>query len=395
MIKLRFSRSILLLVLALGSARAEAVSSPFGDGKNPWLGLEMTREELLPAITRTAGYLVRQQLADGQFVYLNDPRGKARQASGDKYSLIRHLGAVYALLRAHEQAPNPAVLAAARRGLDFAKGFVVTKGGVSQLKGLNGKPNLGENGFLVLDLALYAKLQGPGFAADRTMTDALAGFVADHLVYGNELSTKEQWAECQAAMGLILYQEAFGAPRGRATSYITTAEQWLIAARNDGKRSHWSIQAASWLGRARPNVDKLLLEEGLIAGHAQMEGVFDQNSAGSSPRLVGSKAGKLNSCNATARTEGLIAAHSLAKRLYRTDEAQYFWSRAKEHLAFGMQFQYGSPGNFYERDPLLSRLGRLFHLDGGVFDSPANGSVRIDYVSHHLRAMTAFLSAQR
>lgn len=389
----RWFTAIVPLALALVPARADAVVVRAGDETNPWLGKGMTRAELLPQIKSSASYLARQQLADGQFVYLNDPRGKARKDKGDKYSLIRHLGSVYALLRAHEQSPDPAFLKAARRGLDFALAFVVEKDGVTMLKGINGKPNLGENGFLVLDLALFAKLGGEGAALDRDVTDRLAAFVDDNLEYGNKLSTKEQWAECQAAMGLILYQETFGLPKDRARNYVSTAEKWLIAARKDGRRTHWSIQAAAWLARARPNVDKLLLEEGLLAGHAQLENVFDRSSAGKVSRLVGSKAGKLNSCNATARNEGLIAAHGIARRLFRNSEAAYFLKRVKEHLAFAMQFQYGAAGNFYEKDPLLSRMGRLFGLDGGVFDSPKAGTVRIDYVSHHLRAMAAYLQA--
>ncbi len=389
----RTFKGFLALALVAVSANAGAVTVAANDATNPWLSKRMTRDELLPQIKSAASYLARQQLADGQFVYLNDPRGKARKRSGDKYSLIRHLGSVYALLRAHEQSPDPAFITAARRGLDFALGFVGDQDGVTSLKGINGKPSLGENGFLVLDLALYAKLQGPNFAKDRDVTERLASFVDDHLEYGNEFSTKEQWAECQAAMGLILYQETFGLPKDRARSFVSTVEKWLIAARKDGRRTHWSIQAAAWLGRARPNVDKLLLEEGLLAGHSQLEGVYDKASAGKTTRLVGAKNGKLNSCNATARNEGLIAAHVIAKRLFRTDEASYFLNRVKEHLAFAMQFQYGAAGNLYEKDPLLSRLGRLFGLGGGVFDSPQNGSVRIDYVSHHIRAMTAFLQA--
>lgn len=385
----------LAFALTFASApRAAAVSLRAGDETNPWLGKEMTRDELLPQIKRSASYLARQQLGDGQFVYLNDPRGKARKDKGDKYSLIRHLGSVYALLRAYEQSPDPAFLKAARRGLDFALGFVVEKDGSTWLKGVSGKPNLGENGFLVLDLTLYAKLQGEGFVKDRDVTDRLAAFVDENLEYGNRLATKEQWAECQAAMGLILYQETFGLPKDSERNYVSTAEKWLIAARKDGRRTHWSIQAAAWLARARPGVDKILLEEGLLAGHSQLENVFDQSSAGKVSRLVGSKAGKLNSCNATARNEGLIAAHGLAKRLFRTSEATYFLKRVKEHLAFAMQFQYGATGNLYEKDPLLSRMGRLFSLDGGVFDSPKSGSVRIDYVSHHLRAMAAYLDAK-
>lgn len=391
---LQISCAILLVASLAFGVRAQAVTtSSFGLGKNPWLGRTLTKAELLPQIQRAAGYLARQQLADGQFVYLNDPRGKARQDKGDKYSLIRHLGAVYALLRAHEQSPTPAYLEAARKGLEFAKGFVVTKGGESLLRGLTGRPNIGENGFLVLDLALYAKLKGPGFEKDLELGKKLANFVADNLVYGNKLQTKEQWAECQAAMGLILFQEVFGAPKERSESYVSVAEKWLIGAHKDGKRSHWSIQAIAWLGKARPNADKILLEDGLLAGHQQMEGVYDVASSEGQNRLVGSKKGKLNSCNATARNEGLIAAHVLARRLFRPEEASYFLARVKEHLAFAMQFQYGAYGNFYEKDPVLSRMGRLFNLDGGVFDNPTNGSVRIDYVSHHLRAMAAYLSA--
>ncbi len=383
---------LLLLSLILGfglSPPASAAQPAYAKGQNPWLGREMSRADLLPSLTRAADYLVRQQLDDGQFVYLNDPRGKARRENGDRYSLIRHLGAVYALLRAYETVQDPHYLEAARRGATFAKGFVVSTPKETKLVGLNGQPQLGESGFLLLDLSLAAKLDPKGAGDDASLAAKLAAFVTANLTFGNRFSTKEQWAECQTIMGLVLYQQVFAVD----AKILDVAKTWLAAAQKDGHRSHWSIQAIAWLGRAAPATDKHLLEEGLLAAHAELSDVLNADSASETPRLVGSHFGKLNSCNASARNEGLIAAHFLAKQLFRNDEARFFLDRVKEHLAFALQFQYGMTGNFYEADPLKARLGRLFHLDGGVFDSPDAGYVRIDFVAHHVRALAAYLTS--
>jgi len=48
-------------------------------------------------------------------------------------------------------------------------------------------------------------------------------------------------------------------------------------------------------------------------------------------------------------------------------------------------------GNLFEKDPRWSRLARLFDLNGGVFNTPRTGFVRVDYVSHHVRAMASYL----
>ena len=60
-------------------------------------------------------------------------------------------------------------------------------------------------------------------------------------------------------------------------------------------------------------------------------------------------------------------------------------------MAYAMQFQYGNPHNFYAKDKRMLRIGKLFDMDGGVFNDPQTGHVRIDYVSHHIRAMAAWV----
>jgi hypothetical protein len=87
----------------------------------------------------------------------------------------------------------------------------------------------------------------------------------------------------------------------------------------------------------------------------------------------------------------LIAAYNVAMRLGKPAEARLYKARIREHLAHAMQFQFGMEGNIYEKDPRWTRLARLFDMNGGVFNTPRTGFVRVDYVSHHVRAMAAFL----
>src|SRR5262245_8802545 len=108
--------AIITLIFGLAastSARAddEPKKNPL---ENPWLDREMTKADLLPSLELGAEYLLRHQLPDGKFIYINDPFGRCCHKKPDKYSIIRHLGAVYALLRANQVTGAPDYLEGAK-----------------------------------------------------------------------------------------------------------------------------------------------------------------------------------------------------------------------------------------------------------------------------------------
>lgn len=346
----------------------------------PAFAIELTRDTLMGPLQDAADYLARNQLDDGQFIYIKDPLGRCCKKR-DKYSMIRHLGGVYALLRAYEMTPRAEYAKAARLGLDFAARFLDGQTGHRVVKSLSGKANIGENGFLLLDLVWYQRLTGD--TAYRPLADELANFVTHSLVYGNSYATPGQWAECQAAMGLLHYHQHLKSDQ----RYVETVRRFLKAMQAEGRSSHWSVQAVDALLEAvgpkqQTQTDDELYAYALATGKDLLRDVQS-----------GAKRGKLYSCNSTARNEGLLAVYRVALRRGDLGDARFFLEQAREHIAFALQFQYGSATNLLARDPIKNRAAQLFDLRGGVFDNPEDAYVRIDYVAHHARAIAQYLAS--
>jgi hypothetical protein len=380
------THALLAAALSAPVALSAAQAADYSQGENPWLGKTLTREALLDPVRRAADFFVRNTLEDGSFDYIKDPLGKCCRKKPEKYSLIRHLGGVYALLRAYELTKDERYLDAAHKGIEFVARFrEPTKDGALAVRSLKGDFEIGDNGFMLIDTVLFDQLAPQKLYA--SMNDDLAKFLKSALVYNGPYSTSGQWAECQAIIGLSHYYQH----ENKDPEIIRTTSRWLGAMMADNKSSHWSAQAIRWALEVNPNLDPALITYGVDKGKELLGSVRAREGASMS-RLVGSRNDKINSCNATARNEGLISTYVLARHLKREDEASALLDRIKEHIAYAMQFQYGQPGNFYENDPMMTRMGRLFDLDGGVFDTPKQGVIRVDYVSHHVRAMAAYLA---
>jgi hypothetical protein len=382
----RLAATLAVLALAAGvmPAATQAAPSPTsaaGLGPNPWIARELTAEDLTPSLEAAARFLVRRQLPTGEFHYIVDPLGTCCRPNGDAYSMIRHLGAVYALLRAYEIAPVEDFLTAARRGLEFAARFRDDDG---VLRGPRGGASFGDNGYFVLDTVLYDALSGTRRFA--VAADDVADFLQENLVYGGPLSTSAQWAECQAAIGLIAYYKH----RRQDTRLPLVVRRWLDRMMAAGKSSHWSTQAIFWLDQAGGGAGPALVNYALETSRKLLDQVATR-AEGVRTRWVGGRVGRFASCNATARNEALIAAQQIARAHHRDDDAHFYVERVHEHLAYAMQFQYGAEGGLDQGFPTLARLAGLFDLRGGIFNSPSEAYVRIDFVSHHIRAISAFL----
>lgn len=385
-------RKILIALVCLYSPLAARAAghdaSRYAAGENPWLGKELTRAELMPSVEAASSYFLRNQLGDGQFVFLKDPLGRCCRDKPEKYSLIRHLGAVYAQLRTFELTKNPDYLKSARLGTRFTERFRGPDGGVQVVKDLAGKAGIGENGFLLINTVLHDALSGETtFAAT---SDDLSRWLTKNLRYGGPLATAGEWAECQAIIGLAHYYKYVK----KDPAILTAIRSWLTASMKAKKHSHWSVQAASWYLAIEPEAvtrDKALLDYAVDTTDKLLANVTTL-VPGVKSRHVGAKKNGWGGCGVTARNEGLVAGHVLARALGRRGDASRLLTRVKEHIAHALQFQYGQVGNLYENDAVRARMGRLFQLHGAVFDDPRDGYVRIDYVSHHVRAIAAYLS---
>lgn len=377
--------TVIFTLFGVAEAGARAADVDFSAGENPWVRSDLTREDLLPALEMSADYLVRNQQADGQFIYNKDVLGRCCTGKPDRYSLIRHLGAVYALLRAYQILPSADYIKAAKLGLDFANGFVAPYGvHKSVVRGFGNALSLGENGFMLIDAVLYDHIVGR--AEHLALAKDLEAFLTESLVYDGPLATKEKWAESQAVIGIVHYHKYVE----RDPAALGTATRWLEAMAAHDQASHWSIQAIDWVRTVDPTFAKRLGVYAVDAAKKLAEPVVTA-SRGAKSRLIGSRKKKLLSCNATARNEGLLAAYAAARAVGRLDDARYLWARVREHLAFALQFQFGLPGNLYVNDADLTRTARLFNLQGGLANDPRTGTIRIDYVAHHIRALVTYL----
>lgn len=362
-----------------------ARANDYASGANPWLAKELTHEALLPSVHAAADFLARNQLADGQFDYIKDPLGKCCVKKKEKYSLVRHLGGAFALLRAYELTHDAKHLEAAKAAIDFALRFREDFGTFRVVKDLKGGVGLGENGFMLMVTALYDKLAGQKDL--RPVSEDLARFLLRALVYDGPYATTGQWAECQAIIGLVRYYENVNPD----PEVITVASTWLTKMMEAKQGSHWSVQAISAVRQIAPELDHKILAYGVSTAEHLLDGVETGATSDDVPRKVGGRAKGFGSCGVTARNEGLLAGYQLARTVGFRDRASALLDRVKEHIAHSLQFQYGTPGNFYENAPEMARMGKLFDMNGAVFDNPTSGYVRVDFVSHHVRAIATFL----
>jgi hypothetical protein len=373
---------VFLFSLALGSQLGLA-KPEYKVGKNPWLKSSFKKQDVLPSIKAGADYLIRNQLPDGQFVYIKDPLGKNPKPS-DRYSLIRHLGSAFALLKAYQVSGTPLYLNSAKMAIDFGKGFLKPYKNFKIIRGIKKRPDIGESGFMLIVTALYDHLSQTKTYAGTSRS--LAKFIKVALKYDGPWSTKGGWAENQAIIGLAHWY-LFHEPDAKIVDIV---ENWLAAYEEDERSSHWSVQAYYWFSLIDPKQGRAFNQYALESAEEILEdvGTREENSG---QRLIGARNEALQSCNSTARNEGVIAAWQIASQTGNRKATQFFAKRVREHLAFAMQFQYGNPYNLYDNDKKMQRVSKLFDMSGGVYNDPKTGHVRIDYVSHHIRALAAWL----
>lgn len=353
--------------------------------QNPWLIKPATDHDLKQSAIDGADYLMRIQAKNGVFTYIQDPFGNCCKKK-PTYSLVRHLGAIYSVLKTYDVNPDERLIYSAINALKFSSRFVQLKDPKSIIRDLRQKPSLAAPGFFLMNLSYYYNLTGD-FKYNPLAT-RMAEFIIDNLKFDGPFRTRHGWAESQAIIGLAHYylyvKERSIIPK--------VTEQYLNAMVKANMRSHWSIQAIEWQSRMK-RVSPSMLKFAFDSAHSLLNNVWDskgqKNSTG-----VGSKGGRLYSSRAASRNEGLIAAYQLAKHYKVDNQANFFKRRIKEHLAFALQFQYGGKGSLLNQKTNHGRIAKVFDLHGGVFNHPEEGYVRIDYVSHHVRSLLSFLDAE-
>ncbi len=375
-----------LIILMLG-VLASPLQAKLKPRTNFWQTQKMSTETLLPALNAGANYLIRSQLPGGDFVYVKDPLGRCCSKK-PKYSIIRHLGAVYALLKSYEVTKNRNYLNGARKGLQFIQRMLVNNGKFTFIQDFSKKkPTLGSNGFFLIDLVKYDELTND--RQYRPLIRKITQFLIKHTKYDGQLATSKKWGESQALIGLAhsyYYIE-------KNSAILPVIYKFLTKLKENNSSSHWTVQANWWYLKITDHQNKSHLEYVMRRAHTSLSNILTGRKVDS--QLIGSKNGKLVSCPATARNEGLISAYKIAQRTKSKQYKKIFKKRIKEHLAFAMQFQYGNKGHLLAGSKKHQKIARIFDLHGGVYNKPEQAYIRIDYVAHHLRAIAEYIGLGR
>lgn len=385
----------LAVALALLSPLAPAQTAPQPATTQPATTQPVNAQRDLQAAVAGGEYLMRTLKPDGNFTYLYDPRTD-KEVPG--YNLIRHGGAVYAMLELYEVTRDPKLLAAAEAPMKVLLDHV-TDARVPNLEATvfvddEQEVKLGGSALTLLVLAKHAKVTG---SRDHLPTmRKLARWMAwSQAPDGRFKIQKMTWPEGvvvnwvspyfpgEAALSLMRLYEIDPDPL-----WLHTAEQgarWIITVRDANvpleelPHDHWLLYTLKELQRAKP--DNLWLDQAAKITRS----IIELQLADKSPRVewVGGWYEPPRSTPTATRVEGLMAAHEMFRDAGRIDQAKACLLSARRGIKFFLTMQH-QPTNAKFANPRRAAGGI-----GGALDDPI---VRIDYVQH---AMSALLAAHR
>jgi hypothetical protein len=347
-------------------------------------------EVLLERARLGGDYLTRVVLPEGRFVYSYSPETDSEEGG---YNMVRHAGTVYAMLDLWRTTRGPELLAAAERALDYLLECIVPFGREDdglRAVAFDGTLKLGSAALAALALAEHCRATGA-----RTHLPAAQGLC-------------RYLRASQRPSGEFLHQREYpsGKPRDFVSDYysgealfaltrvysLDRDPGWLDAAESgarylietrDGARpeaeilhDHWLLYALNELHRERPL--PLYAEHALRIARAILP---QQNRAPLEPAHLGSHYDPPRSTPTATRTEGLLAAHELALRAGRSEEARAILEAAALGARFQLETQVVPERGLRVRNP-----GRAL---GGFTRSLADLEIRIDYVQHNVSALIA------
>ena len=352
----------------------------------------LTPDALLAAVRAAADYLARIVDRRGAFTYQYDPVHDQRSGG---YSILRHAGAIYALMEAYEELHVLEWEQATARAVGYLKQQLQhSPDGAFLSDNPDGEQRKsGGSGIAIVALVKYA--QATGDASDlETMRD-LARFIV-HQQYddGHFRENADVTREDDRARGKRLNKEIYYFA-GEATLGLTRLytldpdPKWLAAARKSAdyivnvRDAHDDLKHQihdHWLSYALHDLFVITREPSYAAhAHKIADAILlaeRKPDTAPYPDYVGSFYDEGQTTPTSTRLEALASTFQLA-RFMGTDETPL--ATASMQLACFMRGQQlDAESVYFVKDPSRAM--------GGVRESLMNSDVRIDYPQHALSA---------
>ena len=362
---------------------------PLYRGHRTWRTI--TDAHLRRAARYAGEYLRRAVRPDGTFVYIYYPVTGRRSPL---YNVVRHAGAVMALLELYQVTRDDRLLAPARLALDalqrMARPFGPPDRNMACFVKQDGAAGLGGPALAVLALAQHQLATGdPRY---RPFMIRLANYVADCVLPdGSFISRRDvatgkahRWQSAyypgEAVFALVRLYQIDNRPRWLETALRGAA--WLIHVRDKnipaGRliHDHWLLYALNELHRVKP--DPVFVEHAMRIARAIQ---LSQQVRGESPDWLGAFSVPPRATPAATRNEGLLAAYRLLRNAGRQTAANDIMETVHLAMAFQLQMQFLPETAMYLRDPARAL--------GGVRPDFQSLAVRIDYCQHFLSSTLA------
>lgn len=371
--------------------------SLFGDGRSAWSLFRGNREwkdysgvDIEAALERAGKYLARSVKADGSFVYEYEPLLGRETAD---YNILRHAGTVFAMMELYGANKDPEILKAVERAIGYLlrqvrEGtisgrpvrFVVEKGDVK----------LGGNALSILALAEYARVTGDR-RHDEIMKELGEWILATQGKNGRFMVHKQSFPLGKVSSLVSEYYPGEAIFALMCIYGLTGEKKWLDGADagalyqlkvfsmlDDRKlpHDHWLLYGLNevYRKRSRPEFMDGAMRFARVIIKAQ-----HTREKESQPDWDGGYYKPPRSAPTATRMEGLDSAYALASDYGLAAEAGQIRKAIDRGTGFLLRIQIGPEIAVYCQDPEKSL--------GGVRESLASSSIRIDYVQHTISAL--------
>jgi hypothetical protein len=371
--------------------------SLFGDGRSAWPLFrgnrewkEYSRADVDAALERAGKYLAGLVKADGTFVYEYEPF-QDREAAD--YNILRHAGTIFAMMELYRAQKDPGILKAAERAIGYllrqvregtVSGrpvkFVVEKGDVK----------LGGNALAILALAEYERVTGDhryeGIMKDLgewiLATQGKNGRFTVHkqsFPLGKVSSLVSEYYPGEAIFALMRIYGLSGEKKWLDGADAGALYQLKVFSMLDDRKlphDHWLLYGLNEVYRKRPRPEFM---EGAMRFARVIIKAQHTREKEPQPDWDGGYYKPPRSAPTATRMEGLDSAYALARDYGLDAEAVQIRKAIDRGTGFLLRIQIGPEIAVYCQDPEKSL--------GGVRESLASPSIRIDYVQHTISAL--------